>query len=123
MKKTLFLNPPAFQGFDGAAGARYQCTREVKSFWYPVWLAQPAALVPGSRLIDAPARGLGLEEVMTDAADLELLVMYTSTPSFPNDVRVAEAFKARNPDLIIGFCGAHVAVNNEASVARRGVRM
>ncbi len=116
MKKTLFLNPPTFQGFDGAAGARYQCTREVKSFWYPVWLAQPAALVPGSRLIDAPARGLGLDEVLTDAAEIELLVMYTSTPSFPNDVHVAEAFKARNPDLIIGFCGAHVAVNNEASV-------
>ena len=26
-----------------------------KSFWYPTWLAQPAALVPDSRLVDAPA--------------------------------------------------------------------
>ena len=24
--------------------------REITSFWYPTWLAQPAALVPGSKL-------------------------------------------------------------------------
>ena len=52
--KTLFLNPPSYEGFDGGAGARYQARREIKSFWYPTWLAQPAAMVPGSRLIDAP---------------------------------------------------------------------
>ena len=56
MMKTLFLQPPSFDGFDGGAGSRYQAKREIKSFWFPTWLAQPAALVPGSRLIDAPAR-------------------------------------------------------------------
>ncbi len=54
MMKTLFLHPPSFDGFDGGAGARYQAKREIKSFWFPTWLAQPAALVPGSKLIDAP---------------------------------------------------------------------
>jgi hypothetical protein len=54
MIKTLFLNPPSFDGFDGGAGARYQAKREIRSFWYPTWLAQPAALVPNSRLVDAP---------------------------------------------------------------------
>src|SRR5579871_952910 len=53
-KKTLFLSPPSFDGFDGGAGSRYQAKREITSFWYPTWLAQPAALVPGSKLIDAP---------------------------------------------------------------------
>ena len=43
MMKTLFLNPPSFDGFDGGAGSRYQAKREIKSFWYPTWLAQPAA--------------------------------------------------------------------------------
>ena len=43
MMKTLFLQAPSFEGFDGGAGARYQMRREVKSFWYPTWLAQPAA--------------------------------------------------------------------------------
>ena len=53
--KTLFLQAPSFDGFDGGAGSRYQARREIRSFWYPTWLAQPAALVPGSRLLDAPA--------------------------------------------------------------------
>ena len=46
--RTLFLHPPSFDGYDGGAGSRYQARREVRSFWYPTWLAQPAALVPGS---------------------------------------------------------------------------
>ena len=49
MMKTLFLQAPSFEGFDGGAGARYQNRREIKSFWYPTWLAQPAALVEGSK--------------------------------------------------------------------------
>ena len=53
--KTLFLNPPSFDGFDGGAGSRYQARREIRSFWYPTWLAQPAAMVPNSKLVDAPA--------------------------------------------------------------------
>ena len=116
MLKTLFLNPPSYNGYDGGAGSRYQCTREVKSFWYPTWLAQLAALVEGSRLIDAPARGLTLEEILPLSKKYEFLVIYTSTPSFPNDVKIAEAFKRENKNLIIGFCGAHVAVNPEHSI-------
>jgi len=114
--KTLFLNPPSYEGFDGGAGSRYQARREIRSFWYPTWLAQPAALVPGSRLVDAPARGLTLPEVLTLAADYELAVLHTSTPSFRSDVRVAEAFRRENPKLRIGLVGAHVAVSPETSV-------
>ena len=61
--KTLFLNPPSYEGFDGGAGSRYQARREIRSFWYPTWLAQAAALVPGSVLIDAPPHDLTLEDV------------------------------------------------------------
>ncbi len=116
MLKTLFLNPPSFNGFDGGAGSRYQCTREVKSFWYPTWLAQLSALVEGSRLIDAPARNMSLDKVLPLATDYEFLVLYTSTPSFLNDVKIAEAFKRENPKLLIGFCGPHVAVNPDHTV-------
>jgi hypothetical protein len=45
MMKTLFLQAPSFEGFDGGAGARYQNRREIKSFWYPTWLAQPARTI------------------------------------------------------------------------------
>ena len=114
--KTLFLNPPSFEGFDGGAGSRYQARREIRSFWYPTWLAQPAALVPDSKLIDAPARGVPVEEVLPMANDYELVVMHTSTPSFPNDVKMAEAMKDINPKLTIGLVGAHVAVNPEPTL-------
>ena len=108
--RTLFLNPPSFSGFDGGAGARYQARREIKSFWYPTWLAQPAALIPTSKLIDAPADDLTLDQVLQSARGFELCVIHTSTPSFDNDAKVADALKKQNPDMKIGFVGAHVAV-------------
>ena len=116
MMQTLFLHPPSFDGFDGGAGSRYQAKREIRSFWYPTWLAQPAALVPGSRLVDAPPDGLTVDDVLPLARGYDLCVMHTSTPSFASDVRVAEALKAENPDLIIGLVGAAVAVAPEASL-------
>ena len=50
------------------------------------------------------------------ASDYDLAVLHTSTPSFPHDVRVAEALKAANPELRVGFVGAHVAVHREAAL-------
>ncbi len=116
MMKTLFLHPPSFDGFDGGAGSRYQARREIRSFWYPTWLAQPAALVPQSRLIDAPPARLGLADILPLAGDYELAVLHTSTPSFASDVRIAEALKDMNPRLMIGFVGAKVAVEPENSL-------
>lgn len=108
--KTLFLNPPSFDGFDGGAGSRYQARREVTSFWYPTWLAQPAALVPDSRLLDCPPHDIGREECLRIARDFDHVIIHTSTPSLRNDCRVAEAIKAQRPDTRIGFVGAHAAV-------------
>ena len=116
MMRTLFLHPPSYEGFDGGAGSRYQAKREVRSFWYPTWLAQPAALVPDSKLVDAPAAGLSLQQVLTLAKDYELAVLHTSSPSFPGDVKVAEALKRENPNLMIGFVGAKVAVEPDKSL-------
>ncbi|HWK43576.1 MAG TPA: hopanoid biosynthesis associated radical SAM protein HpnJ [Stellaceae bacterium] len=111
MMKSLFLQAPSFEGFDGGAGSRYQARREIKSFWFPTWLAQPAALVGDmARLIDAPASRTGLAEVLPLAKQHDLLVLHTSTPSFASDVKVAEALKQENPNLKIGFIGAKVAV-------------
>ncbi|MBM3598813.1 MAG: hopanoid biosynthesis associated radical SAM protein HpnJ [Alphaproteobacteria bacterium] len=115
--KTLFLHPPSFEGFDGGAGSRYQAKREIRSFWFPTWLAQPAALVPDSKLVDAPPARLGLSDVLPLAREHELVVMHTSSPSFASDVKVAEAFKAQNPQLKIGFIGAKVAVDAAGSLA------
>ncbi len=116
MMKTLFLQPPSFGGFDGGAGSRYQAKREIKSFWYPTWLAQPAALVPGAKLIDAPPANIGMEPVLAAARQHELCVIHTSTPSFASDVQVAQAMKDANPALKIGFVGAKVAVQPAESL-------
>jgi len=116
MKKSLFLNPPSFEGFDGGAGARYQAKREVKSNWYPTWLGQLAALVPGSKLVDAPASGKTLDDILPMAKDYELLVIYASAATYVSEVKVAEAFKKANPNLMIGMVGAHVATVPEPSL-------
>jgi hopanoid biosynthesis associated radical SAM protein HpnJ len=116
MMRTLFLQAPSFDGYDGGAGARYQMKREVRSFWYPTWLAQPAALVEGSKLIDAPPHGLSFEDIKPDLMRHELIIMHTSTPSFRSDVRTAEMIKAINPTCKIGFIGAKVAVEPEKSL-------
>ena len=39
--RTLFLNPPSFEGFDGGASSRWPASREIESYWYPVWLCYP----------------------------------------------------------------------------------
>src|SRR4051794_17389569 len=117
MMKTLFLQAPSFEGFDGGAGARYQNRREIKSFWYPTWLAQPAALVEGSKLIDAPPHRLGLADVLPKVKDRDLVVLHTSTPSFASDVKTVRALKAANPNLKIGMIGAKVAVDAAGSLA------
>jgi hopanoid biosynthesis associated radical SAM protein HpnJ len=118
MLKTLFLQPPSFDGFDGGAGSRYQARREVRSFWFPVWLAQPAALVEGSRLVDAPPARLTVTDVLPLAHQFELVVMHTSTPSFSSDAGVAAALKRENPALRIGMVGARVAVDPAGSLGR-----
>jgi hopanoid biosynthesis associated radical SAM protein HpnJ len=115
--RTLFLHPPSCRGFDGGAGSRYQARREVRSFWYPTWLAQPAALVPGSRLVDAPPADLTLADIVPLARDYDLAVLHTSAPSFAHDVKVAEALKGEHPRLRVGLIGAHVAVAREAALA------
>lgn len=117
MMRSLFLQAPSFDGYDGGAGARYQARREVKSFWYPTWLTQPAALVEGSKVIDAPAHDLSFDDIKHEAFERDLIIIHTSTPSFRQDVHSAELFKQLNPALKIGFIGAKVAVEAQGSLA------
>ena len=116
MLRTLFLQAPSYEGFDGGAGSRYQARREIRSFWYPTWLAQPAALVEGSRLIDAPPHRLRFQDIVGDVKKRDLIVMHTSTPSFKSDAKTAAHIKELNPGVKIGMIGAKVAVEAEQSL-------
>ena len=77
--RSLFLQAPSFDGYDGGAGARYQMKREVKSFWFPTWLAQAAAMVEGAKIIDAPPHGLTFKDIEEDVKSHEFIVIHTST--------------------------------------------
>lgn len=116
MMKTLLLNPPSFENFDGGASSRWPATREIESYWYPVWLAYPAAMIPESRLLDAPPHGISPLETVEIAKDYDFVVLFTSTPGFRSDVRLAEMMKATKPELKIAFVGPHVTVQPDASL-------
>ena len=116
MMKTLLLNPPSFEGFDGGASSRWPATREIESYWYPVWLAYPAAMIPESRLLDAPPHGISPQETIEIAMDYDFVVLFTSTPGFLSDVHLAELMKAAKPSLKIAFVGPHVTTLPEESL-------
>src|ERR1700735_1238042 len=114
--KTLFLQAPSYDGFDGGAGSRYQAKREVRSFWFPTWLAQPAALIDGARLLDAPPPDQTRDDVLRIARDYELVILHTSAPTLRGDAELAEALKSQNPDVLVGLVGAHAAVLPEETL-------
>ncbi len=109
-KKTLFLNPPSFEGFDGGASSRWPSTREIESYWYPVWLCYPAGMIENSKVVDAPPHGISIEQTVEMGADFDLLVLFTSTPGFHVDVKIAEMMKVRNPKLEVAFVGPPVTM-------------
>jgi len=108
--RTLFLNPPSFEGFDGGAGSRWPSTREIESYWYPVWLCYPAGMLEDSKVLDAPAHGVSIEQTVAMAPDFELLVLFTSTPGFHVDVKIADMMKAKNPKMQVAFVGPPVTI-------------
>jgi hopanoid biosynthesis associated radical SAM protein HpnJ len=114
--KTLLLNPPSFENFDGGAGSRWPATREIMSFWYPVWLAYPAGMLEGARLLDAPAHHVSGKETIDIAKDYEFLVLFTSTPGFPGDMLLVKEIKQANPKIKIAFVGPHVTTLPEKSL-------
>ena len=115
-RRTLLLNPPSYDNFDGGASSRWPATREIESYWYPVWLCYPAGMLPGSKVVDAPPHKITPKQVTAMAADYELLVLFTSTPGFANDCALAEAIKAAHPGISICFVGPHVGARPRASL-------
>lgn len=114
--KTLFLNPPSFEGFDGGASSRWPATREIESYWYPIWLAYPAGMLENSKVVDAPPHHVSPQETIAMAPDFEFLVLFTSTPGFENDCRLAREMKQANPSLQVCFVGPHVTALPDESL-------
>ena len=114
--KTLLLNPPSFEKFDGGAGSRWPATREIESYWYPVWLSYAAGMLPGSRLLDGPPEHKTPADVVRIALDYEFVVLFTSTVGFYSDLKMARSMKEQKPDLKIAFVGPHVQIKPAESL-------
>jgi hopanoid biosynthesis associated radical SAM protein HpnJ len=114
--KTLFLNPPSFEKFDGGASSRWPATREIESYWYPVWLTYPAGMLEGSRLVDAPPHHLKWPDVFDILKDYEFLVLFTSTMGWDGDQRAAEMIKQRYPSIKIAFVGPPVTTSTDKAL-------
>jgi hopanoid biosynthesis associated radical SAM protein HpnJ len=119
--RTLFLNPPSFEGFDGGASSRWPASREIESYWYPVWLCYPAGMLPDSKVVDAPPHKVTIEQTAAMASDFELLVLFTSTPGFDVDVRIARMMKDQNPKLKVCFVGPPVTVEPEKALRESAI--
>ncbi len=115
--RTLLLNPPSFEGFDGGAGSRWPATREIESYWYPVWLCYPGGMLADSRVVDAPPHKITIDQTVAMARDFEFLVLFTSTPGLHVDIQIAERMKDLNPALKVAFVGPPVAVEPERVLA------
>ena len=120
--KTLLMNPPSFENFDGGASSRWPATREIESYWYPVWLSYPAGLIPGSRLLDASPHKVNWQQTIEICKDYEFLVLYTSTVGFNSDVKLIRKIKESNPGLKIAFVGPHGHIKpDETLMARQDI--
>ena len=119
--RTLFLNPPSFEGFDGGASSRWPASREIESYWYPVWLCYPAGMLPDSKVVDAPPHKISIEQTVKMAKDFELLVLFTSTPGFHVDVKIAGMMKDSNPKLKVAFVGPPVTVEPDKTLLNKEI--
>jgi len=114
--KTLFLNPPSFENFDGGASSRWPATREIESYWYPVWLTYPAGMLEGSRLLDAPPHHIKWQEVIEILNDYEFLVLFTSSLGWEGDQKMATVIKQTYPSIKIAFVGPPVTTSPDKAL-------
>jgi hopanoid biosynthesis associated radical SAM protein HpnJ len=119
--RTLFLNPPSFPHFDGGASSRWPATREIESYWYPVWLCYPAGMLPDSKVVDAPPHQITALQTIEMAKDFEFVVLFTSSLGLHVDVKIAEMMKDANPKVRIAFVGPPVTIEPEAALRSSAV--
>jgi len=111
--RTLFLNPPSFENFDGGASSRWPATREIESYWYPVWLCYPAGMLPDSKVVDAPPHKITALETIEITKDFELVVLFTSSLGLRIDLKIVEMMKDANPNVKVAFVGPPVTIDPE----------
>jgi hopanoid biosynthesis associated radical SAM protein HpnJ len=66
--------------------------------------------------VDAPSHGISIEQTVAMAKDFELLVLFTSSPGFHVDVRIAEMMKGANSKMQVAFVGPPVTIEPDKAL-------
>jgi len=70
-------------------------------------------MLEDSKIVDAPPHKVSIEQCVAMASDFELLVLFTSTPGFDVDVKIAEMMRDLNPRMKVAFVGPPVTIEPE----------
>jgi anaerobic magnesium-protoporphyrin IX monomethyl ester cyclase len=117
---TWMLNPPYLKKF--SRPQRSPAVTKSGTLYYPMWLSYATGVLEEAgipvTLIDAPAAGLVLSQILDKAKQEQpnLIVLDTSTPSIYNDVEVAEKLKQVLPNTRIALVGTHVSALPEPTI-------
>ena len=114
--KTLFLNPPSFENFDGGASSRWPATREIESYWYPVWLTYPAGMLEGSKLLDAPPHHVSADETIQICQGLRVPGPVHLDRRLGGRPALRRAIKKANPSIKIAFVGPPVTTDPDRAL-------
>jgi len=104
------LNPPFLPKF--SRNSRSPAVTKGGTVYYPIWLSYATGVLDKEgfdvKLLDAPAKGLNLEDVLKIAKkfDPKIIVSDTSTPSIYNDIKVTERLKDATGSFIV-LVGTH----------------
>ncbi len=116
----LMLNPPFKGRF--SRSARSPAVAPSGTIYYPLWLAYATGVLEEAgfnvRLIDAPAHGLGLKEIIATLYNFppSMIVLDSSTPSIFSDVKSAETLKENFPQSFVVIVGTHVSALPEETL-------
>lgn len=123
--KICFINPP-FKAEYGKFSRESRSPAITKSgaLYYPLWLMYAAAYCEKAGheiyFLDAPAKPLNtaqsLEAIEANAADAQLFVYDTSTPSIKSDVEFALEVKKRCPGSFTLLVGTHPSATAEETL-------
>ena len=107
----LMLNPPFIGKFSRTS--RSPAVTKGGTIYYPFWMAYATGVLEEAgfniKLIDAPADGLTIEDVIDKVKGFppRLVVLDTSTPSIYSDVNIGETLKDTFPDSFVVLVGTH----------------
>jgi len=117
--RVLLLNPPFLPRF--SRPQRSPAVTKSGTLYYPLFLAQTASLLLSEGLevllLDAPARGYDLGEVIRRAREFrpQLVVVDTSTPSIHSDVGVATQLREALGVFVL-LVGTHASALPEVTL-------